>query len=333
MTPAAQWTIEKAGSAIDAGMGLILGNINDKRQLRQQRKLQALGIEGTKELRDYENEKQLELWKKTNFSAQMEEAKKAGLNPGLLYGMGGAGGASTGGGGASAGGGHAPTGGGETTALMEIGMQKQLMAANLELIKAQTQKTQAEATKTAGVDTSLGETQIKSLTQGIANQQAAEAFTKIQTELGEIQRTVQGKTMEDAVKLIQSAADKMTDEARSIGLRNQVDQNTVEEKIKMIRAELAGVYLGNILTEAQGEESKSRTQLNTAQVKKWQEEILQGWKGLSLTEKMNKVTAIMNEVEQFYKGSLNQWNYHDKKSIAAQIDEIMGIGKEDFKKK
>ena len=31
------------------------------------------------------------MWKDTNYSAQMEELKKAGLNPGLLYGMSGGG--------------------------------------------------------------------------------------------------------------------------------------------------------------------------------------------------------------------------------------------------
>ena len=36
------------------------------------------------------------MWKDTNYAAQVEEMKKAGLSVGLMYGKGGAGGATTG---------------------------------------------------------------------------------------------------------------------------------------------------------------------------------------------------------------------------------------------
>ena len=101
-----------ATAAIGTGLGLITQKIADKRQLKQQEKLNELQIKGNKELAKYGNELQYEMWQKTNYPAQVEMLKEAGLNPGLMYGGAGAGGqtgASTGG---QVTGGNAPAGGG-----------------------------------------------------------------------------------------------------------------------------------------------------------------------------------------------------------------------------
>ena len=83
---------QAASGLIGTGMGLLLEGHNDRRQLRQQEKLQNLEIKGSKELTDYNAAKQLEMWKATNYPAQIEQMKLAGLNPALAYGMGGGGG-------------------------------------------------------------------------------------------------------------------------------------------------------------------------------------------------------------------------------------------------
>lgn len=123
---------------------------DDRRQIEQQRKLSEQEAE-------IQNKAQLEMWNKTNYGAQMEHLEKAGLNPGLIYGMSGAGGATTGGG---ISGGQAASAAATKqadTASAGMGIQAGMMAAQLELIKAQTDKTRAEAAKTAGVDTGLAE--------------------------------------------------------------------------------------------------------------------------------------------------------------------------------
>ena len=51
--------------------------------------------------------KQMEMWENTNYPAQVEQIKKAGLNPAMLYGQSGGGATVTGSGGASVGGGSA----------------------------------------------------------------------------------------------------------------------------------------------------------------------------------------------------------------------------------
>ena len=168
------WTMmgmNAAGSAAEQATGGLLGMLfakeNDRRQLAQQEKLQNLSIKGSKEMTDYQKMKELEMWKATSYPAQMEMLKQAGLNPGLMYGMGGGGGQSTGGGGATVGMGHAPAGGGEIMG-MALGMRRN--AAELELVRAQTDAVRAEAEKKkeetkqlGGIDLENKELQVKLL--------------------------------------------------------------------------------------------------------------------------------------------------------------------------
>ena len=71
--------------AIDGILGMVAGPvydtiIGDQKQRRQ------------KELMDYQQKHQLEMWEKTNYPAQVQQMKKAGLNPALMYGQAGTGG-------------------------------------------------------------------------------------------------------------------------------------------------------------------------------------------------------------------------------------------------
>ena len=82
-------------SAAGGLLGIALGGIQNNQQYNLQERLQGLQIKGQKQMADYNLQKQLELWNATNYSAQVEQLKKAGLNPGMIYGMGGGGGSTT----------------------------------------------------------------------------------------------------------------------------------------------------------------------------------------------------------------------------------------------
>lgn len=147
-----------ADTAISAGMGLLLQGHNDRRQLRQQKKLQDLQIKGSKEMTDYNTEAsrkaQMQMWEDTNYKAQREQLNKAGMSVGLMYGGGGGGGATTGAG-ATAGnvtGAMAPTGGGEVMAMRQMSLNQKMQEAQIEATKAQTAKTEVETEKIGGVD-------------------------------------------------------------------------------------------------------------------------------------------------------------------------------------
>lgn len=127
-----------ANQGLGTIFGMALGAYNDRRQLKQQERLQNLQIEGQKNMTDYNYSKQLQMWKDTNYGAQKAQLQAAGLNPGLLYGMGGGGGATVGGASGSVQGANAPAGGQEIMGMM-------MQQAQLKLLEAQTRKTNTEA--------------------------------------------------------------------------------------------------------------------------------------------------------------------------------------------
>lgn len=137
----------------------------DQRQIEQQEKLQEMQIKGNKEMSEFEKKQQLDLWNKTNTEAQVKHIKEAGMNPALLYGMSGGGSATTGGGiGSGVSGGNAATG----VQGQAMAIETMMAAAQIENLKAQTEKTKAEAENISGVERQLKGEQ----TAGIAFQNA-----------------------------------------------------------------------------------------------------------------------------------------------------------------
>lgn len=239
---------EEAGRTM---LGIGLGKYQDRRQLAQQEKLQALQLKGNKEMIDYQMLKELEMWDKTNYYAQVEQLKKAGLNPALLYGMKGGGGITTGGSAAGVAGAQAPAGGGEIQSIIGMGIQTRLMKAQERVLQTQADKNEAEANKTKGVDTDLGKTQIQDLTQGIQNKKAQEIFTKVQTRLTELEATLKDRSLEDSVRIIGYESERMNELSDQAKFETNVAEATVNTKIATARAELLSIWLKNALTKAQ----------------------------------------------------------------------------------
>ncbi|AXH75642.1 MAG: DNA pilot protein [Microviridae sp.] len=132
---------QAASQAVGGILGLALGGINDRRQLKQQSKLQAMQIQGQKEMTDYNTGKQLEMWEKTGYGAQKDQMMRAGLNPALLYGTSGGGGQTANITAGNVSGADAPKGGGEAISGMGMGLQT---LAQLQLLKAQKENIEAD---------------------------------------------------------------------------------------------------------------------------------------------------------------------------------------------
>ena len=115
------------------------------------------------------------MWKATSYPAQMAMLKEAGLNPALIYGSSGPGGmtnVATG----NVASGSAPVGGGEIQSMMAMGLTRELQRAQIENIKAQTDKTKAETGAVA---------------PGIEKTQAETGNIKIDTELKKLEQAFQ----------------------------------------------------------------------------------------------------------------------------------------------
>ena len=159
MTPLATLGIGLGNALGGALIGDIFQSGANQRQLEQNQKLLDMQSKANKDMYDYQLNKQKEFATDMSYSWQIEQMKKAGVNPALLYGSGGT----------------QPTLVGGATAAGTQAVQRQDMAlemssrmAEIELMNAQAEKAKAEATKIGGVDTKLAETNIQSLTQGIA---------------------------------------------------------------------------------------------------------------------------------------------------------------------
>lgn len=242
--------MQAASQGLSAGMGLLLQGINDRRQLRQQQKLQDMQIKGDKQITDYNALKQMEMWRNTNYPAQMAMLKAAGLNPALIYEGGGQGGSTA----ITQGnvtGAAAPTGGQEIQQMMAMGLTRDLQLAQIENIKATTEKTKAETQKTTGVDTQLAQQTIEGIKQTIQSQQTQQALTRAQTALTDLDAQFASATMENRKSIVNLQLSKIIEEVSIIENDRQISDATKQDAINTIKREALQVYLENQLIKSQ----------------------------------------------------------------------------------
>lgn len=257
---------QAATGLLGAGMGLMLQRSNDRRQYNQQERLQGLQIRGNQQMMDYAYQKQMDMWNATNYAAQVAHMKAAGLSPGLIYGMKGGGGITTGSPAGNVQGANAPVGGGEIPSMMGMGLQLQLLKAQKENIEADTLKKKTEATKTGGVDTTLTETQTKSLAEGILNQRAQRKLTELQADLADIDKEIKGRTIEEAIELIDWETQRAANEVERLFRQNIIDKATMNDRIDMVKAELAKTWAIKYLTDAQTTTEEGKPAIQSAEI-------------------------------------------------------------------
>jgi len=117
-------------------MGVALGNAETRRGNKVERGMMQQQYQNQRNLNQQGHELQMDMWNKTNYGAQLQHMKDAGLNPGLMYGMGGGGGTTAG----SQGGGSAAKG----SAQKQMGIEGLMAAAQTELINAQKKNVDAD---------------------------------------------------------------------------------------------------------------------------------------------------------------------------------------------
>lgn len=219
------------GTQVGAEVGnLAFGNLKMKQQLKGQKK--AL---------EQQNAAALDLWNKTNYGAQMEHLKAAGLNPGLIYGMGGSGGQL---GSSSA----MPTStSGEMSGMAML--QGAMMRAQIEATEAQADKSRAEAENLRGIEREKGQAQIANLASLTNNQDARTELTKVDTGIRKLQEGILEATQWYDIGKAKEEWSKLVSEARSAAAKAEIDENVVNDKIKQEAARTAGMLIENRATE------------------------------------------------------------------------------------
>jgi hypothetical protein len=135
--------IVNAGSSALGGIGR---KGREKRQQGYTKDLMGLQYANQRQLNKQGNELQMDMWNKTNYGAQMEHLKGAGLNPALMYGMSGGGGTTAG----SQGGGSASSGSAPNVQETKIAggspMMGMMQKAQIDLMASQARNLDADTT-------------------------------------------------------------------------------------------------------------------------------------------------------------------------------------------
>lgn len=297
---------QATGGIIGAGMGLLLQKSNDKRQIRQQQKLTDMQIAANKQMGIFNTQQQMQMWRDTNYKPQMEELRKAGLNPGLIYGMGGSGGATIGNpGGAGVSGAQAPQGGGEIMGMM---MNK----AQIDLIKAQTANIQADTVNKPKTGANI-EASTQSLTQGIQNQKAIEKLTQVQTEIEEVKARITKATEYEQEGVIRNQMRKTGEEVNQLLNQNYINRANAENAITITGVQLAGAILQNQAT-------KTGITKTEAETHKIAVELQQKWKELD-------IKTFEAETKRMYPG-ISETGGNILQQIFNAIDDTLGTNKQ-----
>ena len=161
---------------MNAGQGLIapaigmgIEALSHPMQVRHQQDFIDQQMNANKSMASYMQMLGMKTWKETNYSAQMEELKKAGLNPGLLYAKGGPGGTTATPSGGNVSGGQSRPASENMGMALQMVSQAALLKAQKENIEADTELKRKEALKKdseipnidAGTQNILSDTELK----------------------------------------------------------------------------------------------------------------------------------------------------------------------------
>lgn len=237
-----QLGMQATQGVLGAGMGMLLGAHERKQQIKQQQKLQNMQIAGQMEMGRFNQQQALEMWEKTNFAAQKEQMKKAGLSPGLLYGMSGAGGAIANPTPGNVTGGQAAAAGPAAGMGIAMGsMQLQLLDAQKKNIEADTKLKETTVPKT--------EAETGSILQNTENAKIQGEILKIEESMKAIEEEIKGRTQNAAIATIMSQLRTTTAIMHTAETQQKITQATADKNIEMVAAELAAIYVNNRLTE------------------------------------------------------------------------------------
>lgn len=265
--------LQTAGKLFDVGMGLLMEGHQDRRQRRQAEKLQNIQIKGQKEMTDYNMAKQLQMWEATGYGAQKKQMEEAGLNPALMYGM-------SGGGGQTA---NVNTGSvsGQSAAQAESFMGLAMMKAQIENLKAQTDKTKAETSNVGKTGENI-EASTDLVKQNIKNAAAQEEYTKSLTAFQQLETNFANDTYKARSAQIEKQLEQTIETVKQIGLANKFTQQTWNDAAHQIGQNALGAELQNELLRVQKTAAEKGIQLTTEQIAKIKADIQQGWKKLDI---------------------------------------------------
>lgn len=287
-------------SLINGVLGIGIGSINAGNQMSRQNELYSMQNKYSKELFDYQQNKQFEMLNKTSYKWQVEKMREAGLNPALLYGQSGGGGATTGGSMPNAGATQAPL-----INTMELGVNM----AQVELLKAQARKVNEEADQLGGIDKNIKEANLGSIIAGTKNQYLQGKLIGMQTDGNRLDNALKEKNFDNAVKMYEKQVEQMDYMIDLIKNQRDISDATKEEQIAVIKSNVDE-------QKARIDLMKSNNDLNIEQAKKIVQDVKNSIRSLNQKDK---------EIVIAYKNYLvNQMNAESNKlNASTRLTDVM----------
>lgn len=254
-----------------------------------------------------------DLWDYTNYENQKQHIKNAGLNPALIYGMGGGGGVSASG--AQGQGVTQPTDRSVEMKLQQQGLGLQLasIASQVALNKSQAEKNKVEANKIAGVDTDVQKATIDNLIAQTSNEKVKKGLILGQIRVAdaeeELKRNMADWTKDKAdetrwnIKSLQKGIDKLAEEINGMKLDNELKERTIDNKVKE-----SSLTLQNLMSEILLKGSQRK--VNEEQAKAIPAQILQGWE--ELTKKGKALIIQKEQMEAYAQDVINRFELGKK---------------------
>lgn len=275
--------IGTAIGAIGGGiMGLLSGRDNSnetmQQQLQNEKELMGLQNQYNTQMAEGNQQRAKEMWDYTNFENQRKHLENAGLSVGLMYGNGGAGGASTSGG-------QGQGVGNPGTTAVQQGLQAKMLGVQMNNIQSQTAlntaqaaKAMSEAEKTKGVDTEEKKASIENIIQQTENEKAKNGLIYAQQRLADEEAELKSANVEEInwnIKQITKSLDIMDNNLRISGVEAEIAESTKEQRIEQASLNVMESIKNILLKDKQANLTEEEAKAITAQ-------LAQGWAGLAL---------------------------------------------------
>lgn len=310
-------------SIFGAGLNAAMSSGTANEQWGNQLKLMEIQNRYNEQMAKNNQLRNKDLWDYTNYENQKQHIKNAGLNPALMYGMGGGGGASANG--AQGQGVTQPTDRSVEMGLKQQGLGLQLasIASQVDLNKSQAEKNKVEADKIAGVDTDMQKATIDNLIAQTSNEKVKKGLILGQIRVAdaeeELKRNMADWTKDKAdetrwnIKSLQKGIDKLAEEINGMKLDNELKKRTIDNKVKE-----SSLTLQNLISEILLKESQKK--VNEEQAKAIPAQILQGWE--ELTKKGQALINQRKQIEAYTQDVINKYEL-GKKGLDIEVQKLV----------
>lgn len=287
-----------AGTVLGGMMGMGQGWIDKNIRRDERNETNQMNLENMYGTANWRRKQNL-LMQKESYKQMIESMREEGLNLGLLYGGSGVGGQTN----ASVNN-ETPTGnqgswsGGQALQGMAIGSQTAVQIAQAENLKADARLKNVQADKTEGADTEKTEAETGSLLQDINESKAREALTNYSAEIRRIDMELEQNTDYNSARFVNmlSSADKASAEAVSAVTQSNIDTETKNSKITIIREQAISVHLENLLKEANIDKTHQEIDKMAKEIVKMDNDMKNQNKSLELQEIKMYIDAVIGGI-------------------------------------